>query len=89
MSELDRARARIRENPDGISERTLQQIVIALETNGVIDVASLYALDYEAFKIAMGVMDAWWLQRRIGVARNGVAARDVFVDQRTGTAAVS
>ena len=86
MTELDRVRTRIREHPDGHAERTLLDVVVALESNGAIDVAPLYALDYETFSLAMDVMRAWWLQRHTGVARNGVAERiDVQVDQRAST----
>jgi hypothetical protein len=83
MGEFDRVRTRIRENPDGHTERVLLDLVVALESNGRIDVAPLYALDYETFSLAMDVMRSWWLQRHAGVARNGVAKKlDVLVDQR-------
>ena len=83
MAEFERVRARIRANPDGHAERTLLDLVVALESNGTIDVAPLYALDYETFSLAVDVMRSWWLQRHTGIARNGVAARlDIGVDQR-------
>lgn len=86
MTELDRVRTRIRAHPDGHAERTLLDLVVALESNGTIDVAPLYALDYESFSLAMDVMRSWWLQRHTGVARNGVADRfDIQVDQRAAT----
>jgi hypothetical protein len=86
MTEFDRVRARIRENPDGHAERTLLDLVVALESDGTINVAPLYALDYETFSLAMDVMRSWWLQRHAGIARNGVADKfDILVDQRAST----
>jgi hypothetical protein len=73
MTGFERVRARIRANPHGHAERTLLDLVVALESNGTIDVAPLYALDYETFSLAMDVMHSWWLQRHTGIARNGVA----------------
>ena len=88
MTELDRARAQIRKHPDGHAERTLLDVIVALESSGTINVAPLYALDYETFSLAMDVMHSWWLQRHTGVARNGVAERfDMQVDQRASTPA--
>lgn len=83
MPSFERVRARIRENPSGHDERTLLDLVVALESNGTIDVAPLYAMDYDSFLLAMDVMRSWWLQRHAGIARNGVASKlDIQVDQR-------
>lgn len=86
MTEFERVRARMRANPDGHAERILLDLVVALESNGTINVAPIYALDYETFSLSMDVMRSWWLQRYAGIARNGVADRlDIAVDQRAAS----
>jgi len=86
MTEFERLRVRIHANPEGHAERTLLDVVVALESGGTLDVARLYALDYEAFTLAVDVMRSWWLQQHTGIARNGVAAQlDVRFDRRAGT----
>lgn len=87
MSELDRIRLRIRNNPGDPGTQTLHRLVVALETRGNVDLAELYELDYDGFKLAIGVMDAWRLLRYAGVARNGIAERPVVFDQRVTKAA--
>ncbi|HTY03984.1 MAG TPA: hypothetical protein VMC81_09665 [Rhodocyclaceae bacterium] len=82
MLDLDVARSRIHAHPDGKTERVLRELIVALETGGSIKVADLYRLDYESFRLAIGVLNGWWSQRHIGVARNGIAQHAVSVEQR-------
>ena len=63
MSELERAHSMIHRNPTGDVERTLHHLIAALETRGTIEVSELYELDYESFRLALGVMDRWRLHQ--------------------------
>jgi len=83
MRELEIARSRIRQSPHGDVERILQQVIVALETNTSIEVADIYALDYDNFSLVMDMMRSWWLQRYVGVARNGVAGGDGYLEKRS------
>lgn len=82
MRELELARERIRHNPEGHAERVLLAVIVALESGGNIDLGELYTLDYDTFRLALALMDGWWLQRHVGVARNGVLAASVDIERR-------
>jgi hypothetical protein len=85
MRELEIARLRIHARPDGEAERTLQQVIAALETNSPIDMSEIYDLDYDNFTLVMDIIRGWRLHRHTGVARNGVAmCSRTFIEKRAG-----
>lgn len=82
MLELDIARSRIRRRPDGACERTLFQVIAALESGSPVDLGALYDLDCDNFNLAIGILRGWWLQRYTGVARNGVIQGHTYIEKR-------
>jgi hypothetical protein len=82
MRELDMARSRIRRHPEGDAERVLGRVIAALEANACLDMAAVYALDYDSFNLVIDIMRGWWLQRYTGVARNGVARGHGYIEKR-------
>jgi hypothetical protein len=82
MRELEIARSMIRQRPDGDVERTLQKVIVALENCSPMDMAGIYALDFDNFELVIDILRGWRLQRHCGVARNGVAEGVPFIEKR-------
>ncbi len=50
-------------NPNSVDTPALLELAIALETGSEYSFSKLYELDHEAFRLAMGMIDDWRLDR--------------------------
>ncbi|MCU7369500.1 hypothetical protein PEC18_03590 [Paucibacter sp. O1-1] len=63
MSAIKSARKLIAADPACDTARTLSQLVLALQSEEVFDLAKLYELDLPDFDLALGILSEWRLAR--------------------------
>lgn len=63
MNAIKRARRFIEQNPNERSAVVLSQLVLALESERSVELASLYELDLEMFDLAIDILKEWRLDR--------------------------
>lgn len=63
MNAIKTARKYIEANGQNEATQTLAQLVLALESDQLFDLASLYRLDMETFEIAMDILKEWRIDR--------------------------
>jgi hypothetical protein len=63
MNAIKTARKMIAAQPTSEASRTLAQLVLALESEGVLGVSELYKLDLEAFDLAIDILKEWRIDR--------------------------
>lgn len=63
MNAIKTAKKFITENPFDESAKGLARLVLALELDGSFDVAELYRLDYDRFRLALQIIEQWRLDR--------------------------
>ena len=63
MNAIKEARHIVKTEPDSETARTLAHLVIALESEAEVPLASLYALDLKTFGLAMKILNEWRLDR--------------------------
>jgi len=63
MNAIKEIRKYLEENPKRESSKTLARLAAALAEENEFPLAELYRLDYEAFELAMQLMQDWRLDR--------------------------
>jgi len=63
MNPIKAARKLIERHPDSDEARALSHVVLALEANSQIDIATLYSLKLQTFELAIEVLQEWRLAR--------------------------
>ena len=63
MNNIKKVAKYVASNPDSADTPALLELAIALETGSVYSFSKLYELDHEAFRLAMGMIDDWRLDR--------------------------
>ncbi len=63
MNNIKKVAKFVAANPDSADTPALLELAIALETGSAYSFTKLYELDHEAFKLAMGMIDDWRLDR--------------------------
>ena len=63
MKAIKTARKLIQANPESADAKGLARLVQALEAQGAIKVAELYALDYKHFELAIEILQEWRIDR--------------------------
>ncbi len=63
MNNIKKVAKYVASNPDSADTPALLELAIALETGSAYSFTKLYELDHEAFKLAMGMIDDWRLDR--------------------------
>jgi hypothetical protein len=63
MNAIKSARKLIAADPDSKAARALSSLVLALESQAVFDLSSLYTLDYPVFELAMDILKEWRIDR--------------------------
>jgi hypothetical protein len=63
MLAIKKARKLIESNPSDPSAQFISTLVLALESEGDISVASLYKLDFKYFELALEILSEWRLDR--------------------------
>jgi len=63
MNSMKQAHQIITADPTSESSRTLARLVVALELESDFPLSSLYALDLEAFSLAIEILKEWRLDR--------------------------
>ena len=61
MNAIKIARQQIERDPESESSRALVRLVLALQNESSFDVACLYKLDYETFRLALSILEEWRL----------------------------
>ncbi len=63
MNNIKKVAKYVATNPDSADTPALLELAIALETGSEYSFSKLYELDHEAFRLAMGMIDDWRLDR--------------------------
>lgn len=63
MNAIKKVRRYLLNNPDQASARVLRRLVVTLGEEGQFPLADLYAMDLEAFDLALELMRDWRLDR--------------------------
>jgi hypothetical protein len=63
MNSIKKAANFVATNPDSVEAKCLLDLAVALETNAPYPLHDLYAVNREVFKLAMGVIEDWRLDR--------------------------
>ena len=63
MNNIKKVAKYVASNPESADTPALLELAIALETGSVYSFSKLYELDHEAFRLAMGMIDDWRLDR--------------------------
>ncbi|MBL8523946.1 MAG: hypothetical protein JNN20_09675 [Betaproteobacteria bacterium] len=63
MNNIKKVAKFVAANPEAEDTPALLELAIALETGSAYSFTKLYELDHEAFKLAMGLIDDWRLDR--------------------------
>jgi hypothetical protein len=63
MNNIKKVAKYVAEKPDSADAKTLMALAVALETNAPYQLHTLYELNREAFKLALGLIDDWRLDR--------------------------
>lgn len=63
MLALKKTRKLIESDPDQASAQILSSLVVSLESNQPFQLATLYQLDYESFRLALDLLAEWRLDR--------------------------
>lgn len=63
MRALKKARKRIEKDPASPSSLLLSRLVLALEGQQGFDIKELYELEFDAFQLALELLDEWRLDR--------------------------
>lgn len=63
MNNIKKAAKFVQSKPDATESKVLIALAVALETNADFPVYQLYDMDREAFKLALGMIDDWRLDR--------------------------
>ena len=63
MNNIKKVAKFVATNPESADTPALLELAVALETGSEYSFSKLYELDHEAFKLAMGLIDDWRLDR--------------------------
>lgn len=63
MRAIKKARQFIEREPDSDAAKMLASLVLALEAESAFDIACLYRIDYDHFKLAICLLEEWRLDR--------------------------
>ncbi len=63
MNAIKSARKLIAAAPESASARALSSLVLALESESVFDISSLYTLDHKVFELAIEILKQWRIDR--------------------------
>ncbi|MDR2128615.1 MAG: hypothetical protein LBP52_06070 [Burkholderiaceae bacterium] len=63
MRAIKEARKYIERKPDQPDAKTLAKLVLALESEGPFQIAEIYELGYERFRLALQILEEWRLDR--------------------------
>jgi hypothetical protein len=63
MRALKQARKRIEQDPASPNSVLLTRLVLAIEGQGPFEVKDLYELDFDAFDLALQILNEWRLDR--------------------------
>jgi hypothetical protein len=63
MNNIKRAAKYVQADPATPEAKTLVALAVALETRAAFDIHHLYELDRDTFKLALGLIDDWRLDR--------------------------
>ena len=63
MNNIKKAAKFVQSKPDSSESKTLIALAVALETNADFPLHQLYEMDRETFKLALGMIDDWRLDR--------------------------
>ena len=70
MNAIKLARRQIEKDPSSDASRALARLVVALQDEASFDVACLYKLDYETFRLALAILEEWRLDRYYAASSN-------------------
>lgn len=63
MNNIKKAAKFVMAKPESEEAKALLALAVALETKGSYEVNMLYEMDHEGFKLAIGMIDDWRLDR--------------------------
>lgn len=63
MRAIKEARKLIQRDPQSLTGQTLSRLVLALENQSTFSITEIYSLDYEAFNLALEILQEWRIDR--------------------------
>ena len=81
MRAMKQARKRIEKAPDAPASQALARLVLALEGQQGFDVKELYELDFDAFQLALELLEEWRLDRFFSARFRLMDASQAVVEQ--------
>jgi hypothetical protein len=63
MNNIKKAAKYVADNAESVEAKRLLELAVALETGGSFAFTNLYELNHAEFKLAMGMIDDWRLDR--------------------------
>lgn len=63
MNNIKKVAKYVAARPESAESKTLLELAVALETNAPFPLSKLYEINHESFKLALGLIDDWRLDR--------------------------